>query len=230
MDVPTWAYDEVLSASSEGALKVALTLYRHGSPQVDSSGRRRAYWRGTKPQLARLARLSKRTIDAAIAELELARLVVLHRTTLPHSGIALSAFVGPEGAKFAPPFQPKTASHDGDREIPSLVGDQLDITTNSNVNAGPEGAKFAPLSDELAAEGVTAPADWIHRFGADRCERALRALDYARQRSEIRNPAGFMRTLLASPRPIPVPPSPQPVDDARRFLGGFEHLANRRGT
>ena len=115
MEVPTWAFDEHLALTDNpSALKVALTLYRYGSPQVSAEGHRRCYYRGTKAKLAALSHVSKRSLDAAIVELVEAGIVVQHNVSDTRQGIAVSALTVREtktvrGATVAPPSESENA-------------------------------------------------------------------------------------------------------------------------
>lgn len=241
MEVPTWAYDEVLAFLKPTELKVALALYRHGSPQVSREGTRRAYWRGSKDKLAATARVTKRALDAALGELIECGIVIEHNVSKANGGVAFSALYDHEGgakfapplaneaeakppkmgAKFAPPFRFKNAHHGGVKDPDP--DPEKDLVNTIMVDRG---AKFAPPSeaDELVERmwraGVNDPERWFDEFARDD---VAAAFDLAESDPAVRSVGAFARYLLRQGYEAPEP-EPEPFDPFearhRKFLGG----------
>lgn len=231
MELPNWVVDEVLIAAKPTAFRLAVMLYRHGSPRVGADGERRVYWRGSLQQLARFAGASKRSVIDAERELTDAGLLAVHQATRPNSGHAISAPIDRRsGADFAPRSEAESLPHGDDQREP-FSQDDPGITTTT-----PEEAE--QILHRLTDLRVTNPAGWIARFGAERCDVALEILAANRRRGyEPRNPAGFLHTLLTSSQPLDRPPKYYPAAvvstslEARKekYLGGaWGHLAKHQ--
>lgn len=223
MDVPTWAYDDVLHLADPTPLRLALALYRHGTPLVDGNGQRRAHWRGSKAELARAVGCSKRAVDMAVIVLVEKGLIVKHNSTRENVGIALSAAVdrpqggatvarGHEdhratnappseaaftkgGATNAPPSDSKNAHmHVGVKHQPPDQDPDLPTMHASRAR----GATDAPpdgLRRRLKAAGVTDAEHWFASYAAPDIEAAL---DLAFEEPGIEKPGAFARYLLRS--------------------------------
>lgn len=221
MHLPTWVVDEVLLVASPSGVRLALALFRHGSAQVSGAGKQRAYWRGPKPRLARLAGITKRSLDAAIVELVEMGAIVLHDSTRAGAGVALSALFEREGdANFAPPFEAESGQHvvvlDTEPDRSNSSG-----CTNMLSRGEPErGAIFASLR-EL---GVADAAAWFERWDA---RDIAGAVALARSQRGIENPGGFARAMLQRGYRAAEPEPETDESEARRarFLAGpFAHL------
>lgn len=221
MHLPTWVVDEILLVASPSGVRLALALFRHGSAQVSGDGNRRAYWRGPKPRLARLAGITKRSVDAAIVELEEMGAVVVHDSARAGAGVALSAVFEREGdANFAPPFEAETGQH---VVVDSYSPDPVEALGSTNMLSGGEperGAIFASLR-EL---GVADAGAWFERWDA---RDIAGAVAMARSQRGIENPGGFARAMLqrgyraAEPEPEV---SPAEARAARFLSGAWSHV------
>lgn len=190
MELPTWAYDEILRAADETPLKVALALYRYGSPVFDDSRLLRAHWRGPKRSLATLAGCSKRSLDAAIVTLVRSGLVREHRVTGRATGVSVSIAVHRDGgATVAPLSEPEIAQHvvvnledpDRDREY---------VGTNM---LGADEPDRGAIVASLKAVGVQDAEWWPQRWPL---RDIAAALLIATREGSVDNPGGFARWWL----------------------------------
>ena len=219
MELPDWIVDQVQPQTSPTAFALMVRLFRHGRQVAGGDGSRRIYWRGTRPQLARLTGASKRSVDEALAQLEERGFVRVHQPIGMHKPSGFSApFELSTGATSAPLFEAVGAHHgDGQDLTPPLSVKRTDPTTTPTARE-----ERGAVSASLAAAGVTDPERWIHTWGEERCAGALAMLDAAARVSTIQNGPGLMRTWLANNRPLT-----QPAGDVdrveelkRRYLGG----------
>jgi hypothetical protein len=59
MELPDWLVDGILSRAQPVEVRLLLTVFRHGSPQVGGAGERRVYLRASMNDLHRIAGASK---------------------------------------------------------------------------------------------------------------------------------------------------------------------------
>ncbi|MCC6266349.1 MAG: hypothetical protein IT300_02175 [Dehalococcoidia bacterium] len=225
--LPSWVVDEILAPAKPVVWRLTINLYRHGWPQVAADGSRRIWWRGSLIELARLIGATKPAIIESERWLADRGFLAVHRSSDPRRPHSLSVPADrPSGKKFLPLPEAETAQHDGDLLISPLPKEDLENTTTTP--AAPEEAAVR-ISYRLSAYGVTAPERWLAERGETLCTAALDYLDTL-DASTFTNPAGFLRTLVYSPRPLPLArspmsPGPAPADDLearkRKYLGGL---------
>lgn len=197
MELPTWAYDEVLAFATPSAIRLALALYRHGSAQVSGHGSRRSYWRGSKGRLARMAGIQLPALRSALTELTETGLIIIHNSEHRRAdAIALSALIDRDGAEdflhldvevkkiFSTP-ESETCIHDDVNEI------DTDQSSSSCIMHDDDGEEN--LHHALAEAGASDPSDWLRRWPA---RDIAAALAEARERPGVRNVGAFARTLL----------------------------------
>ncbi len=224
LNIPNWVTDEIIGPAQPHTIRLVLALFRHGSPQVAEDGSRRVYWRGSKQQLARTSWQTKRSVDAAVAELQRRGFLTLHRVTVPSAGIAISAPVDPQGdASFAPFSESENATHDDGDLSPStntLFEEEFDASHTTTMTR-------EQLFHALQEKSVTNPSRWLATYDHGRIEGALAVLadldaaDEAKRTSygepvrySITKPAGFLYRLLESKNPLPERFAPATADVA----------------
>ena len=238
MDIPDWIVDEILAGAKPTAFRLTVLLLRHGRPVADHDGNRRIYWRGSLQSLARLTGVSKRSLLDAERELVESGFLVVHNKTERNSQHSISVPLmrqqdrderGRVGeANFAAPSEPEFRTHDDD----VITGQEL--TSSDHIITTSEGAKSEPILSRLAAHGVTDPRSWIAMYGPHQCVAACDDLDrllddeYERdlhshrisgyeteaawRSTQIRNPAGLLRSMLTSRSAF----RPSPYETARQ--------------
>ncbi len=81
----------------------------------------------------------------------------------------------------------------------SLRGDRGSSNTNKQ-----GGSENGLLAAELREIGVVKPAEWLREFSVEQIEAGLDYLAQAQRKGQwIRNPAGWLRSILASPAGVP---------------------------
>lgn len=209
----------MLAPAPPVAFRLVVMLFRHGWPHVGAGGGRRVWWRGTISDLSRLVGASKPHVLAAERRLSESGFLTVHAPTRARSPHAISAPVDPPtGNKLLPGPEAEFPQH----------ADDLLISTSPSVSEGITTTTPAATSDticyRLAEFGVTDPAAWIDRFGAERCEAVVEHFETLGP-ERFTNPPGMLYHLLTSrqrfgPRVRVENPDAAVEERYARWLGG----------
>lgn len=221
IQIPEWVIDEVLPYRRHAATMLIIAMYRYGSPLVDpETGARLVSVRMPRRQLAKLARLSERSLDRAITDLVALGELTQHVSPLENSAATLTwpvdharvpisraAKLSARGAaKLAAPIVSTVPPN-----LPPLVGGGGGPDPDTDPDQGSEipdpttTTRARAIARDLAVLTITEPEDWIARFGIDAVADQLDALEaqhpfgwriedwHGKLRAAgIRNPAGLL--------------------------------------
>lgn len=192
VNIPDRLWDSILLRASPSALRVALALIRHGRPQVDDFGYRTVHLRVTRQALAKLAGVSKRSVDLAVDELADLAVLRVHKSNRANAPDGYSLALDGD-ANFAPPSQLVRPSHDHDDD--DRTPSRRDDLSSSHLSKS-----GVQLLHRLRTLGVTEPGKFVAEFGEDRCRDGV--LYVEAMRPPANNPGGLLRVILQKNQPL----------------------------